>query len=188
VSQTSRSAHFVSIALRASNVLRLGFATAALHHHPAKHAAVSGYARWQSDRLINLAFGGWQPKLLDHFSIMHMNYFSGFLALTPPPSGAAGAPAQGSPLGGLLVPMVLIFVVMYFVMIRPQSQRAKQQKKMLETLKSGDKVATAAGIIGVVITVKDTTVSIRSADAKMEVTKDSITQILESANSTPSAS
>ena len=119
---------------------------------------------------------------------MHMNYFSGFLALTPPPSGAAGTPAQGSPLGGLLVPMVLIFVVMYFVMIRPQSQRAKQQKKLLESLKSGDKVATAAGIIGVVITVKDTTVSLRSADAKMEVTKDSITQILESANSTPSAS
>ena len=91
-------------------------------------------------------------------------------------------------MGGLLVPMVLIFVVMYFVMIRPQSQRAKQQKKLLESLKSGDKVATASGIIGVVITVKDTTVSLRSADAKMEVTKDSITQILESANSTPKPS
>jgi preprotein translocase subunit YajC len=77
--------------------------------------------------------------------------------------------------------------MMYFIMIRPQSQRAKQQKKMLETLKSGDKVATAAGIVGVVITVKDTTVSLRSADAKMEVTKDSVTTILESANA-PSSS
>jgi len=116
---------------------------------------------------------------------MQINYLSGFLALTPPPassSGAQGASSQGSAFG-LMVPMILIFVIMYFMMIRPQSQRAKQQKKMLQTLKSGDKVATAAGIVGVVITVKDTTVSLRSADAKMEVTKDSITQILESANS-----
>lgn len=116
---------------------------------------------------------------------MQMNYLSGILALTPPPassSGAQGSSPQGSAFG-LMVPMILIFVIMYFMMIRPQSQRAKQQKKMLQTLKTGDKVATAAGIVGVVITVKDTTVSLRSADAKMEVTKDSITQILESANS-----
>jgi preprotein translocase subunit YajC len=115
-----------------------------------------------------------------------MNHFSGFLADTAAPaaagtSGAAGAPAQGSPLG-MLVPMVLIFIVMYFLMIRPQSQRAKQQKKMLETLKSGDKVVTAAGIVGVIITVKDNSVSLRSADSKFEVTKSSITEIIESAN------
>ncbi|MGC9943743.1 MAG: preprotein translocase subunit YajC [Verrucomicrobiota bacterium] len=116
-----------------------------------------------------------------------MYYFSGFLALSAPPAGAQGGQAQSSPFG-LVVPMVLICVVMYFMMIRPQSQRAKQQKKMLETLKSGDKVSTVAGIVGVVITVKDTTVSLRSADAKMEVTKESITQIIESANSTPTAS
>jgi preprotein translocase subunit YajC len=119
---------------------------------------------------------------------MHMNYFSGMLADVATPvtttatvSGTTTPPAQNSPFG-LFVPMILIFVVMYFLMIRPQSQRAKQQKKLLAGLKSGDKVATASGIVGVVITVKDTTVSIRSADAKMEVTKDSITQILESAN------
>jgi len=117
---------------------------------------------------------------------MQKNYSSGFLAQATAPAagqGGQGAATQGSPFGGMIVPMVLIFVMMYFIMIRPQSQRAKQQKKMLETLKSGDKVATAAGIVGVVITVKDTTVSLRSADSKMEVTKDSITTILESANS-----
>ena len=45
-------------------------------------------------------------------------------------------------------------------------------------LKSGDKVVTSSGIVGVVITVKDRTVSLRSADAKMEVTKASVTEIL----------
>ena len=120
---------------------------------------------------------------------MQINYLSGFLAQATTPaasSGGQGASSPSSPFG-LMVPMILIFVIMYFMMIRPQSQRAKQQKKLLETLKSGDKVATAAGIVGVVITVKDTTVSLRSADAKMEVTKDSITTILESANATSSA-
>lgn len=108
---------------------------------------------------------------------MHLNSLNVFLADT-----AAAAPAaQSSPLS-LIIPMGLVFAIMYFMMIRPQSQRAKQQKKLLAALKSGDKVATAAGIIGIVITVKDTTVSIRSADAKMEVTKDSVTQILEAAN------
>ena len=54
---------------------------------------------------------------------------------------------------------------------------------MLANLKSGDKVVTSSGIVGVVITVKDKTVSLRSADAKMEVTKPSVTDILESSNS-----
>jgi len=100
-------------------------------------------------------------------------------------AGATGTPpaSQGSPFG-LLFPMALIFIVMYFLMIRPQSQQRKRQAEMLKTLKSGDKVATASGIVGVVITVKDNTVSLRSADAKMEVTKSSVTEILESSAAT----
>ena len=74
--------------------------------------------------------------------------------------------------------MILVFVIMYFMMIRPQQKRAKQQALLLKSLKSGDKVVTAGGIIGVVITVKDNTVSLRSADAKLEVTKASVTEIL----------
>jgi preprotein translocase subunit YajC len=101
---------------------------------------------------------------------------------------AASAPAgqqQGSPFG-LLVPMILVFVIMYFMMIRPQQKRAKQQALLLKSLKSGDKVVTASGIIGVVITVKDNTVSLRSADAKLEVTKASVTEILPACE-TPAA-
>ncbi len=76
-------------------------------------------------------------------------------------------------------PMILLVIVFYFILIRPQQQRAKQQVKLIAGLKSGDKVVTSSGIIGVVITVKDRTVSLRSADAKMEVTKSSVTEILE---------
>jgi preprotein translocase subunit YajC len=75
---------------------------------------------------------------------------------------------------------------MYFMLFRPQQQRTKQQAKLLSALKSGDRVVTSSGIVGVVITVKDKTVSLRSADAKMEVTKSSITEILESGDAAPS--
>jgi len=99
-------------------------------------------------------------------------------------SGAQPTPAQqlfGSP----LILIVLMIVMMYFVMIRPQSQRAKQQAKLLESLKSGDKVVTTSGIVGVVVTVKDKTVSLRSADAKMELTKASVVESLNAAATRP---
>jgi preprotein translocase subunit YajC len=118
---------------------------------------------------------------------MHLNEILVLAQATAPAAASSGTPAaqQGSPFG-LLFPMVLIFVVMYFLMIRPQSQQRKAQAKLLEALKSGDKVVTSSGIVGIVITVKDSTVSLRSADAKMEVTKASVVQILEGVAATES--
>ena len=77
-------------------------------------------------------------------------------------------------------------VMMYFILFRPQQQRAKHQAQLLKSLKSGDKVVTTSGIVGVVITVKDKTVSLRSADAKMEITKSSVAEIIESGGATES--
>jgi preprotein translocase subunit YajC len=89
----------------------------------------------------------------------------------PPPSPFAG---------NYMILLVLLVVIMYFMTIRPQQQRAKQMAKLLASIKAGDKVITSSGIVGVVITVKDKTVSLRSADTKMEVTKSSITEIVQS--------
>ncbi len=111
---------------------------------------------------------------------MHTMFQNLFLAQATP----AAAPPQ-NPIMAFL-PMILLVVVFYFILIRPQQKRAKEQAKMLEALKSGDKVGTASGIIGVVITVKDRVVTLRSGDAKFEVTKASITEILEAGKSTES--
>jgi len=118
---------------------------------------------------------------------MHVSGLSIFLAdataSTPatPAGGQSGAPA--SPAQGLFgnpfIFIVLMIVMMYFLLFRPQSQQRKQQVKLQDSLKSGDKVVTASGIVGVVISVKDRTVTVRSMDAKMEVTKASVTEILE---------
>jgi preprotein translocase subunit YajC len=91
---------------------------------------------------------------------------------------AGTPPAQPPPAGNMLFLIAIMGVMMYFLLFRPQSQQRKKQAKLLEALKSGDKVVTSSGIVGVVITVKDSTVSLRSADAKMEVTKSSVVQIL----------
>ena len=111
---------------------------------------------------------------------MHMNYFSGILAQATP----AGGPAQ-NPIMAFL-PMVMLFVEFYMILIRPQQKRAKELAKLVESVKSGDKVVTSSGIVGVVLTVKDKFVTLRSADAKFEVTKGSISEIIESGKSTES--
>ena len=110
-------------------------------------------------------------------------------AATPATGSTGNASGQqpGSPLG-FIIPMGLMLVILYFMMIRPQSQRAKKLAKLVDSLKAGDRVVTASGIVGVVVTVKDRTVSIRSADAKMEMTKSSVLEILESGSDEKSAS
>lgn len=107
---------------------------------------------------------------------MHINSIPGFLADATPttaPTGLQGLMNSPIPI------MVLFGVIFYFLLIRPQQKRAKEQKRLLEALKAGDKVVTSAGIIGEVISVKDRTVSLRSADAKLEVTKESVVAIVE---------
>lgn len=115
---------------------------------------------------------------------MQLNQFSALLALAAPP--ANGQPGQQQNPIMAFLPMILLVVVFYFILIRPQQKRAKEQAKLLAALKSGDKVATAAGIIGTIITVKDKSVTLRSADAKFEVTKASVTEILDASTPTES--
>jgi preprotein translocase subunit YajC len=124
-------------------------------------------------------------------------YWNAILADTAAPVSSTAQPAptasgaqpgqQPAPfLGSPIILFALVGIMMYFMLFRPQQQRAKQQAKLLSALKSGDTVITSSGIKGVIITVKDKTVTLRSADAKMEVTKSSVTEILESGDAAPS--
>ena len=99
-------------------------------------------------------------------------------ATAPAPAGAGGAP-QPNFFNSQFIFLGLMVVIFYFILIRPQQKRAKEQRKLLEGLKSGDKVVTSSGILGEVITVKDRSVTLRSSDAKFEVTKESVAAITE---------
>jgi preprotein translocase subunit YajC len=74
---------------------------------------------------------------------------------------AAGAPGQGDTLMGLL-PIVLMFVILYFLMIRPQMKKAKEHKSMIEALQKGDEVV-AVGIVGKVVKIDDNYVGLEVA-------------------------
>ena len=115
-----------------------------------------------------------------------MNWNTLLADAAAPVTGQAGQAGQAQQPPGwfTFVPMILLAVVFYVVLVRPQQKRAKQQALLISNLKSGDKVATVGGIIGTVVTVKDNTISLRSADAKMEITKSSVTEILESSTPT----
>lgn len=77
-----------------------------------------------------------------------------FLQEAPAGGGAAPGQPPGPGLGGMMVPLVLMFVVMYFLMIRPQSKQRKEREAMIANLKKNDHVQTAAGIYGIIKQVK----------------------------------
>ena len=88
----------------------------------------------------------------------------------------------GGGIGSFFVPLIFIFIIMYFVMIRPQKKRQEQQQKLIGSLKTGDRVVTNAGIHGLISNVKETTVLVKVADnVKIEIDKSAITNILKEA-------
>lgn len=88
-------------------------------------------------------------------------------------TGAAGAFAQ-------FMPLILIFAIMYFFLIRPQQKKVKEHKAMVEALRRGDQVVTAGGLIGKVSKVKDENeIEVElSENVRVRVVRATITQVL----------
>lgn len=97
-----------------------------------------------------------------------MTSLFGAILLQAPPAGG-----QPSPFGFLL-PMVVIFVIFYFLLIRPQTKRQKQHDEMLKKLDKGDRVVTSGGLHGVVVGVTDDvlTIEIGATGQKLRVKVD----------------
>src|ERR687891_1246627 len=95
----------------------------------------------------------------------------------------AYAQAGGAP-GGFdlisLMPLLLIFVVFYFLLIRPQQKKMKQHREMISALKRGDRVLTAGGIIGTVVKIEeDNTLLVDIAkDVRVRVARSTISEVL----------
>ena len=81
-----------------------------------------------------------------------------------------------------MLPFVFIFIIMYYVMLRPQMRRQKEAAKLVAALKTGDRVVTASGIHGLISNVKETTVIVKVADnVKLEMEKSAVTNVLKPA-------
>ena len=92
---------------------------------------------------------------------------------------SAYAQAAGGSDPGLMgfLPIILMFVLLYFLMIRPQMKRAKEQKAMIEALQKGDEVVTAGGIVGRITKINDQYVTVEVAPNTELVVQRSAVQV-----------
>jgi preprotein translocase subunit YajC len=93
---------------------------------------------------------------------------------------AQSAPAGGDPGGFMtLLPIVLMFVLLYFLMIRPQMKRAKEAKAMIEALQKGDEVVTAGGVLGRITKISEAYISLEIApNTEISVQKSAVQVLL----------
>lgn len=100
---------------------------------------------------------------------------------------AMGAPAnngggQGPSALGMWLPIILIFAIMYFLIFRPQAKKQKEQRRMIESLKKGDKIITIGGIYGEIVGIreKDNVLIVKIADnTKIELVRSSVAKVIE---------
>lgn len=101
---------------------------------------------------------------------------------TAAPTTQPAPPAPG--LESMLFPLFLIMLVMYFLMIRPQSRERKKREQMLSTVKKNDRVVTVGGIIGTVLTVRDDEITLKideSNNTKVTLLRSAVQRVLSAA-------
>ncbi len=93
------------------------------------------------------------------------------------PAAAAGGDMQSSMMS--MLPLVLMFVVLYFVMIRPQMKKQKEHKAMIDALAKGDEVVTTGGVLGKVSKLGDTFVGLEVANGvEIQIQRGAVVQVL----------
>jgi len=93
------------------------------------------------------------------------------------PAAAAGGDMQSSIMS--MLPLVLMFVVLYFVMIRPQMKKQKEHKAMIDALSKGDEIATSGGMLGKVTKLGDSYVSLEVATGvEIQIQRSAVVQVL----------
>ncbi|MCB9481496.1 MAG: preprotein translocase subunit YajC [Desulfobacteraceae bacterium] len=92
-----------------------------------------------------------------------------------------GASAQGGL--GAFVPLIIMFVIFYFLLIRPQQKKAKQHREMIDNLKKGDRVITSGGLYGTISSLDDTSVTLEVADqVKIKLVRGNIVSVVNKEN------
>ena len=104
-------------------------------------------------------------------------FISSAFAQTAPAAAAAGGDMQSSLMS--MLPLLLMFVVLYFVMIRPQMKKQKEHKAMIDALAKGDEIITAGGFLGKVSKLGDSFLRIEIANAvEVQMQRSAVVQVL----------
>lgn len=93
------------------------------------------------------------------------------------PAAAAGGDMQSSLMS--MLPLVLMFVVLYFVMIRPQMKKQKEHRSMIDSLGKGDEVATVGGVLGKITKISESSLSLEVANGvEIQLQRSAVVQVL----------
>ena len=104
-------------------------------------------------------------------------FISSAIAQTAPAAASVGGSMQDSLTS--MLPLVLMFVVLYFVMIRPQMKKQKEHRTMIDALAKGDEIATAGGLLGKVSKLTDSTVTLEIANGvEVQLQRHAVVQVL----------
>lgn len=111
--------------------------------------------------------------------MMHVFWFDALVAQAAPPAGAAGA--APNPLVAMLPPLLMMALIFYMLVFRPNQKTRKEHEAMLKALTKNDEIVTTAGIHGTVVHVKETTLVLRvDESAKLEVDKEAVARVKKS--------
>ena len=105
-----------------------------------------------------------------------MNYFAFALAM----GGGPGTDQQAGGMWTMLAPMIIIFGIFYFMLIRPQQRKEKERRKLIDNVKSGERIMFSGGILGTVTNVKDGVFVVKIADnVKIEIARGAVIKVVE---------
>ena len=108
--------------------------------------------------------------------MMYMSWMTALVAQAAPAAGAAGA--APNPLVAMAPPLLMMALIFYMLVFRPNQKLRKEHEVMLKALKKNDEIVTTGGVHGTVVNVKDATVVLRIDEtAKMEVDKEAIARV-----------
>ena len=95
---------------------------------------------------------------------------------------AGGQAGQAGGIAGFL-PIIILFVIFYFLLIRPQQKKAKEHRNMIAELKKGDRIITSGGIYGTIQSIDDTTIGLEIADkVKIKITRGNVAAVVTGTN------
>lgn len=94
---------------------------------------------------------------------------------------ASGSPSTvGGSMGGMLVPMILFMAIVYFMLLRPQQRKEKERKKTIESLRAGQRILFAGGLIGTITEARESTFMVQIADGvTIEIARGAVLRLLE---------
>ncbi|MEK6578005.1 MAG: preprotein translocase subunit YajC [Bdellovibrionota bacterium] len=102
------------------------------------------------------------------------------LPVAPVPGGNQTPQPAAPSLAMNMVPMIVIFGIIYFMMLRPQQKKMKEQQNMISTLKHGDEIVTASGILGKITGITDKVVTLEVAnDVRLKMMKSQVAQVIK---------